>query len=223
MIARGARIFSFFLAAAVCSGCAFGSAPLENTPHVAATPVAGQLSVAVTPQAPVGGVLPVYVSIANGADTPCSIVPNQVFAIDKAGERIAPIPPAEAARQAGGAGELRDALESGAASGIAGGVLGAGVGALAGAFVHSGATGAAIGGAIGAGEGALQGAPAGQGRADQQASIQMTALSLPAQDVRRGFSVGGYVYFPKGDYESIQMLLVEQESGDTEVVNRPLR
>ncbi len=178
---------------------------------------------AVTPEPVVGDVLPVYVSIANGADMPCSVVPNQVFAIDKAGDRIAPIPPAEAARQAGGAGELRDALESGGASGIAGGALGAGIGALAGAFVHSGATGAAIGGAFGVGEGALQGAPAGQARADQQASVQMTALALPAGNVRRGFSVGGYVYFPKGDYESIQMLLVDQESGDTEVVSRPLR
>ncbi len=211
------------LAAIALAGCAFGSAPLSDTPQVAVTPQAGQLSVSTAPSKTVGDVLPVYISIANGTDTPRTVVPNQIFALDDDGDRIAPIPPAEAARQAGGAGELRAALESAGASGVLGGAVGAGIGALAGAVVSSAATGAVLGGAIGAGEGALQGAPAGQARADQQAATQMSALALPAQDVRRNFSVSGYVFFPKGDYNQIQLLLVDAETGDTEVITRPLR
>lgn len=211
------------LAALVLGGCAFGSAPLRDTPRVAATPEAGQISVSTVPGKTVGDILPVYVSIANGSDTPRTVVPNQIFALNDAGDRIAPIPPAEAARQAGGAGELRAALESAGASGVLGGAVGAGIGALAGAVVNSAATGAMIGGAFGAGEGVLQGAPAGQARADQQAATQMSALALPAQDVRRNFTVSGYVFFPKGDYSQIQLLMVDDETGDTEVINRPLR
>ena len=211
------------LLALVIAGCSIASAPLKDTPEIVATPAPGQLTINSQPSKPIGDVLPVYVSIANGTDAPKSIVPSQVFALNDAGSRVAPLPPAEAARQAGGAGELRAALASGAASGAIEGALGAGLGAIAGSLIHSGATGAALGGAIGAGSGALQGATAGPAKADQQASIQMTALALPQQDVRRDFTVSGYVFFPKGDYKQIQLLLVDSETGDTEVINQALK
>jgi hypothetical protein len=149
-------------------------------------------------------------------------VPSQIFALNDAGSRIAPLPPAEAARQAGGAGELRAALLSAGASGLVEGAFGAGIGAIAGSLIHSGATGAAIGGAIGGGSGALQGATSGPAKADAQAGTQLTALALPAQDVRHDFTVSGYVFFPKGDYKRIQMLLVDDETGNTEVINQPI-
>ena len=196
-------------------------APLKNTSKVVATPEPGELNIATQPGNTIGDVQPVYVSIANGTDTPRAIVPSQIFALDDQGQRIAPIPPGEAAREAGGAGELKAALESGAASGAITGALGAGAGAIAGSLIHSGATGAAIGGAFGAGEGALQGAFAGPGKADQQASNQITALALEKGDVRNNFTVSGYVFFPKGEYKQIQLLLVDDESGNTEVIERP--
>ncbi len=165
--------------------------------------------------------LPVYVSIANGTNSPRAVVPSQIFALNDAGSRVAPLPPAEAARQAGGAGELRAALLSAGASGLVEGAFGAGIGAIAGSLIHSGATGAALGTAIGGGEGALSGATGGPAKANAQANTQLTALALPAQDVRQDFTVSGYVFFPKGDYKRIQMLLVDDETGDTEVVNQP--
>ncbi|HJU11583.1 MAG TPA: hypothetical protein VJ728_11935 [Candidatus Binataceae bacterium] len=195
--------------------------PLKNTPKVVATPQPGQLSVATQPADTVGDLQPVYVSIANGTDIPRAIVPSQIFALDQQGERIAPIPAGEAARQAGGAGELKAALASGAASGAITGGLGAGVGAIAGSLIHSGAAGAALGTAIGAGTGAMQGAFAGPNKANQQARDQITALALAQGDVRRNFTVSGYVFFPKGDYKQIQLLLVDGESGNTEVIERP--
>jgi len=203
------------------AGCAIAPAPLKETPQVVATPQTGQLTVTSHPTATIGQVQPVYISVANGTDTPRSIVPSQIFALNDAGNRVAPLPPAEAARQAGSAGELGAGLKSAAASGAIEGALGAGIGAIAGSLIHSGGTGAAIGGAIGGGEGALQGASAGPAKADSQADRQITALALQSSDVRRDFTVSGYVFFPKGDYKQIQLLLVDGETGDTEVVSRP--
>ena len=205
----------------IVAGCVLARAPLKDTPKVVATPEPGQLSVAMQPANTIGDVQPIYVSIANGTDIPRAVVPSQIFALDEQGQRIAPLPPGEAAREAGGAGELKAALASGAASGAITGAVGAGVGAIAGSLIHSGATGAALGGAIGAGQGALQGAFAGPNKSDQQAKDQLTALALEKGDVRNNYTVSGYVFFPKGDYKQLQLLLVDNESGDTEIIERP--
>src|SRR6204780_2645177 len=88
-------------AAIAISGCAVAPAPIAHTPNVVATPQQGQLAVSVAAAPTVGEVTPVYVSIANGTDATRSVVPSQVFALNDAGERVAPLPPGEAARQAG--------------------------------------------------------------------------------------------------------------------------
>src|SRR5260221_8569555 len=98
--------------AVLLGGCAIAPAPLKDTPHIVATPTNGQLTVSTEPVKAIGDVLPVYVSVANGTDSPRAIVPSQIFALNDAGSRIAPLPPAEAARQAGGAAELRAGLLS---------------------------------------------------------------------------------------------------------------
>src|SRR5580658_969581 len=121
------------LVATSISACVVASPPIEHTSQVVVTPVQGLLSVGVNQAPPVGQVIPVNVSIANGTDFTRTVVPNQIFAINQSGERVAPLPPGEAARQAGGAGELKAALESGAVSGVAGGAVGAGLGAGVGA------------------------------------------------------------------------------------------
>jgi hypothetical protein len=166
--------------------------------------------------------LPIYVSIANGTNSPLQILPSQIFVLDDAGSRIARLPPAEAARQAGSAGELRAALLSAGTGGAVEGALGAGLGAIAGSLIQSGSTGAGVGGAIGGGLGVINGAAAGPAKADEQANTQLNALALPLQDVRRDFTVSGYVFFPKGDYRRMQFLLVDDESGNTEVMNEPI-
>lgn len=208
------------LAAALC-GCAVASAPVKDTSQLVATPVDGQLTVAVDKSAPAGDVVPVHVSVANGTDIPRAVVPSQIFAINDAGMRTAPLPAGEAARQAGGAEELKAALASGALSGAAGGAMGAATGAAVGAFSGGVGPGALIGGAIGVVTGALGGAWHGQSRADEQANQQIQSLALQPQDVNRGFTVSGYVFFPKGDYREIDVLMVNRETGDTEVVKRP--
>ena len=100
-----ARVAAIAAAFAI-SGCAVAPAPIAHTPNVVATAEQGQLAVSVAAAPTVGEVTPVYVSIANGTDADRSVVPSQVFALNDAGERVAPIPPGEAARQAGSAKEL---------------------------------------------------------------------------------------------------------------------
>jgi hypothetical protein len=202
-------------------GCAIASAPIKDKPQIVATPQAGELSLTAEPGNAIGDVQPVYVSIANGTDTPRSVVPSQVFALDKSGNRVAPLPPGEAARQAGNEGELKAALLSGATSGALGAGIGAGLGAIAGSLIHSGATGAGLGAAIGGGEAGLAGVTAGVGKADAEADRQLGSLALQPGEVRRNFTVSGYVFFPKGDYQQLQLVLVDGESGDTQVISEP--
>jgi hypothetical protein len=210
------------------SGCGIAQAPIKHTPNVVATPQQGQLAVSVAAAPAVGEVTPVYVSIANGTDASRSVVPSQVFALNDAGERVAPLPPGEAARQAGSAKELRGAIESAAVSGVGGAAVGAAAGAIAGAAGSAGnwgfgspGAGALIGTAFGGGWGAFSGAEKGQARADQQANEQIQALALKPEEVRKNFTVSGYVFFPKGQYHQVEMLLVDRETGDTEVVREP--
>jgi hypothetical protein len=211
------------LVSAAPYGCGVASAPIQKTPPAVATPIAGHVTVSVDKAPTVGDIVPVYVSVANGTDIARAVLPGQVFAINNAGERVAPLPPDEAARQAGGAGELKAVLASAAVSGGVAGAVGAGLGAAAGSAFggFGGASGAIVGGAIGAAQGVFTGAPRGEDRADAQARDQINALALQREDVGHDFTVSGYVFFPKGDYQRIQMLLVNRETGDTERIERP--
>jgi hypothetical protein len=168
------------------------------------------------------------VSVANGTNDPRSVIPSQIFALNEAGQRVAPLPPGEAARQAGGANELEGAVKSAAISGVGGAAVGAGAGAIAGAAGHAGSfgfgspgAGALVGTAFGAAGGIFSGAEKGQAKADQQANQQLQAVSLKPEEVRKDFTVSGYVFFPKGQYNQVEMLLVDRETGDTEVVREP--
>jgi hypothetical protein len=211
------------------SACGIASAPLKDTPRIVATPQPGQLNVTTQPSPPIGDVLPVYVSVANGSDVPRSIVPSQIFALNDSGAWVAPLPPGEAARQAGGAGELKAALTSAAVGGVGEGALGAGMGAIVGSVVNSAAgfhgagSGAIIGGALGGGSGIVHGVERGASKADQQANQQLQALALQGGEVRHDFTISGYVFFPKGSYQQVEFLLVNQETGDTEVMREPWR
>ena len=224
-VGRSARLIrracAILVACATAIGCGFASAPIENTPMVVATPKTGELTISAQSKPAVGDVVPVYVSVANGTDVPRAIVPSQVFALDANGQRIGPMPPGEAARQAGRSGQLKAALTSAAASGIGAGAVGAALGAAAGAAFGSAGEGAALGSAIGGGSSMLSGAPAGQQAARNEANQQIGALALQGGDVGKDFTVSGYVFFPKGDYKEIELLLVNKETGDTETIKQP--
>jgi hypothetical protein len=213
----------------VLSGCAVAPAPIAHTPNVVATPPAGRLAVSVQASPSVGEVVPVYVSVANGTDYPRALVPDQIFALNSVGERIAPLPPGEAARQAGNANELKGAIQSGAISGVGGAAVGAAAGAIAGAGGNSGGgwgfnsthQGALVGTGFGGGWGVWSGAGYGQSKADAQSNQQIDALSLKPEEVRPNFVVSGYVFFPKGSYDQVEIVLVDRETGGTQILREP--
>lgn len=223
------RSASALAIAIAISGCAVAPAPIAHTPNVVATPEQGRVAISVAAAPTVGEVTPVYVSVANGTDDTRAVVPSQVFALNDAGERVAPLPPGEAARQAGSAKELEGAVKSGAVSGVGGAALGAAAGAIAGTAGRSAGwfgfgspgAGALVGTAFGGAYGVFSGAEKGQSKADQQANQQIEALSLKPEEVRKDFTVSGYVFFPKGQYDQVEMLLVDRETGDTEIVREP--
>jgi len=223
------RSASALAIAIAISGCAVAPAPIAHTPNVVATPEQGRVAISVAAAPTVGEVTPVYVSVANGTNDTRSVVPSQVFALNDAGERVAPLPPGEAARQAGSAKELEGAVKSGAVSGVGGAALGAAAGAIAGTAGRSAGwfgfgspgAGALVGTAFGGAYGVFSGAEKGQSKADQQANQQIEALSLKPEEVRKDFTVSGYVFFPKGQYDQVEMLLVDRETGDTQIVREP--
>ena len=224
------RMYAGALTVAIAiSGCAVAPAPIAHTPNVVATPEQGRVAISVAAAPTVGEVTPVYVSVANGTDDARAVVPSQVFALNDAGERVAPLPPGEAARQAGSAKELEGAVKSATVSGVGGAAVGAAAGAIAGTAGRSAGwygfgspgAGALIGTAFGGAYGVFSGAEKGQSKADQQATQQLEAVSLKPEEVRKDFTVSGYVFFPKGQYNQVEMLLVDRETGDTEVVREP--
>ena len=181
------------------------------------------------PGAPIGRIVPVDVSIANGTDEPYLVQPDQVFAINEQGQRIMPIPASEAIQEAGNANALKAGLTGAAKNlvigAVAGAAAGAAVGAAVGTFVASPAEGAlfgaAVGGSIGAAGGGVLGGVQGQAAARHDAETQISALSLQSREAHPNYSINGYVFFPKGTYTAIQMTLLNEETHQSDTRSSP--
>lgn len=213
----------------VVSGCATTARPIPITQRVALTPTKNEVSVQARPGTPIGNIVPVDISVANGTDEPYLIVPSQVFAIDQKRQRILAVPPAEAIQEAGDANALKAGLtgaaKNAAVGPAAGALIGAAVGVAAGALIGSPAAGlaygAALGGGVGAAEAGAAGGIQGQAAAHHDAETQINALALPAGEAAPNFSINGYIFFPKGDYTSIQINVLDQETHQSEILTAP--
>jgi hypothetical protein len=205
-------------------GCATTWKPIPLTPRVALTPIKGNISTQAQPGKPIGGIVPVDVSIANGTDEPYLIQPDQIFAINEQGQRIMPISTNEAIQEAGNANALKAGLTGAAKNlaigAIAGAATGAAIGAAVGTIVLSPAqgalVGAAIGGSVGAAGGGVYGGVQGQAAAHRDADTQISALALQTREAHPNYSINGYVFFPKGEYTSIQVTLLNEETHQTD-------
>jgi hypothetical protein len=187
------------------------------------------ISMQARPGAPIGSIIPVDVSIANGTGEPYLIVPPQVFAIDREGEKVLTVTPSEAIQEAGDANALKAGLTGAAKNAVvgavAGALIGAAIGVAAGALVGSpgagAAYGAALGGGVGVAEGGVLGGVQGQAAAHQDAATQINDLSLAAGEAAPNFSVNGYVFFPKDDYTAIQINVLNSETHQSEILTAP--
>ena len=222
---RAARALSIAaLLAFGLGGCATTWNPISITPRVALTPTKGDVTMQALPGEPIGSVVPVDVSIANGTDEPYLVEPDQIFAINEQGQRIMPVTSSEAIEQAGSANSLKAGLTGAAKNAAIGAVVGAATGAAIGAAVgtivlspaQGALVGAAIGGSVGAAGGGVYGGAQGQAAAHHDAETQISALSLQTREAHPNYSVNGYVFFPKGEYTSIQMTLLNEETHQTD-------
>jgi len=220
--ALGASIAA--LLAFALSGCATTWNPIPITPRVALTPTKGDVTMQAKPGEPIGRIVPVDVSIANGTDEPYLVQPDQVFAINQQGQRIMPVPESEAIQEAGNANALKAGLTGAAKNlaigAVAGAATGAAIGAAVGTIVLAPAqgalVGAAIGGSVGAAGGGVYGGVQGQAAAHRDADTQISALSLQTREAHPNYSINGYVFFPKGEYTSIQMTVLNEETHQTD-------
>jgi len=212
------------LLAFTLGGCATTWNPIPITPRVALSPTKGDVTMQARPGAPIGRIVPVDVSIANGTDEPYLVEPDQVFAINEQGQRIMPISASEAIQEAGNANALKAGLTGAAKNAAIGAVVGAATGAAIGAAVgtivlspaQGALVGAAIGGSVGAAGGGVTGGLQGQAAAHRDAETQISALSLQTREAHPNYSINGYVFFPKGEYTSIQMTLLNEETHQTD-------
>ena len=193
------------------SGCATSWRPIADVPRVALRPSQGEITMEARPGKPIGDMVPVDVSVANGTDEPYRIEPDQVFAINDQGERILPIPASEAITEAGNANSLKAGLWGAARNVLVGGLAGAAAGAMVGTAVgtivaspaEGALLGAAMGGSVGAAGGGILGGMQGQAAAHHDAETQIGSLALQPSDANPNYSVNGYVFFPQGNYKTI--------------------
>src|SRR6202158_3238359 len=206
-------------------GCATSWRPIPLTPRVALAPVKGDVTMQATPGKPIGRIVPVDVAVANGTAEPYLIEPDQIFAINEQGQRIMPISANDAIKEAGDANALKAGLTGAAKNAAIGALVGAATGAAIGAAVgtivlspaEGALVGAAMGGSIGAASGGVYGGVEGQAGAHHDAETQISSLSLQAREAHPNYSVNGYVFFPKGEYTSIQMTLLNEETPQTDI------
>ena len=186
------------------AGCAARHAgPTLSAP----APETGKILVVAKHAASLGSTQPIAVAVTNGRTEALRVDPRQVYATSESGERIAPLPPAEAARRAGGR-HLPGAIRGGAVGAASGGVFGAIGGLIAGAIQGGIGTAVAVGSAVGATLGAITGVIGGSRQpAADVAGFESQALL--ATTLEAGFSATGYVYYPTGAYHTLEVLLAE--------------
>jgi hypothetical protein len=217
------------IAPMLITGCAVSAPPIDDTPRVAMTPVKDQVVVSASPSNLVGTMVPVEISIANGTTEPRLLVPSQIFAINEHDQRIIPMPATEAIRAATKANALKAGLKGaaknaafGAAAGaVTGGAIGAAVGTIVAEPVEGMALGAALGGAVGGTQGAVVGGVQGQAIAYHDAESQISSLALQQSEVQSDYTVNGYVFFPQGNYKGVQVVLLNQETHQTDTITVP--
>ena len=162
---------------------------------------------------PIGPVQPVALAVTNGLTESVRVDPRQAYATNPAGERIAPLPPGEAAQL--GKGRALPGSLSGAGKGVVtGGVLGSIAGAITGAITGGIGGAVAAGAAAGAALGGITGAIGGGGETPPDVA-GYTERGLPSTSLAPGLSATGYVYYPEGEYETLELLLSDEPSGRT--------
>lgn len=221
MLKSSRRFGAIFLCVAL--GCA--AKPVTAPRAVVPEPVPSEVRAAATMGKRFGDMVAMGIGVSNGSGKDVVISADRVFAVDRNGNRIAPLSVSESARQAGGTTALVAGLKGAGAGALLAGLLGAIPGAVIGA-AHSGGSGAGTGAAVGAGIGATAGAIGGffksKSATDQEIIAQLGELYLGEKTAQPNTPVSGFVFFPRGEYIGARVLAVEKPTGAVQDIFGPL-
>jgi hypothetical protein len=197
------------------------TAPRAVVPETAPS----ELRIAATPGKNFGSMVALGIGMSSGETATYSVSATRIFAVDAAGNRIAPLSVEEAARQAGGATALAAGLEGAGGSALLTGLLGAIPGAIIGA-AQGGGSGAAQGAAIGAGIGIAVGAVGGfyesKTKTEQEIIDQLHGLYFGDRTLKTGLPVSGFVFYPEGTYSGIRAVVINQANNEVKEISGPM-
>jgi len=184
-----------------------------------------QVRIAASPGKNFGNMVALGIGLSNGEPGTYTVSADHIYALDEAGNRIAPLSVEEAARQAGGATALAAGLEGAGGGALLVGLLGAIPGAIIGA-AQGGAGGAGKGAAIGAGIGIAAGAIGGfyesKTETEKQIIDQLHGLYFGEKALRTGVPVSGFVFYPEGTYAGVTAVVIDQETNAAREVSGPM-
>ena len=183
-----------------------------------------ELKIAGTAARQFGDMLAIGVGVSNGASKDYAITADRVLAVDKAGNRVAPLSVTEAARQAGGSTSLVAGLKGAGGGALLAGLMGAIPGAIIGATrgAQGAGTGAAVGAGIGVAVGAIGGFYESKTQTDREIMSQLGDLYLGAKVSKPGLPVSGFVFFPAAEYTSVRLIAIEQPGGAIVDISGPM-
>jgi hypothetical protein len=187
--------------------------------------VSSELHVVASPGKDFGHMVALGIGLSNGETATYITNADRIFAVDEAGNRIAPLSVAEAARQAGGATALVAGLEGAGGGALLAGLLGAIPGAIIGASQGGGSgagTGAAIGAGIGIAVGAVGGFYESKTKTEQEIIDQLHGLYFAQQTLKTGLPVSGFVFYPEGTYTGVRAVLIDQATNQVKEIAGPM-
>ncbi|GIW44032.1 MAG: hypothetical protein KatS3mg077_1314 [Candidatus Binatia bacterium] len=213
-----------WLALSIMSGCV--KKPVTAPRAVVPETVSNEVRIVASEGKNFGSMVALGVGISNGErGTTYIAAAERIYAVDPAGNRIAPLSVEEAARQAGGVTALAAGLEGAGAGAFLAGLLGAIPGAIIGA-AQGGAEGAGKGAAIGAGIGVAVGAIGGyqesKSKTEQEIIDQLHGLYFGEREVKFGLPVSGFVFYPAGKYTGVRAVLVDAQTQAVKEVSGPM-
>ena len=202
------------VATLLCAACV--KKPVTAPRAVIPETASAEIRIAASEGKDFGHMVALGIGMSSGEKETYMVSASRIFAVDPAGNRIAPLSVEEAARQAGGATALAAGLEGAGGGAFLTGLLGAIPGAIIGA-AQGGASGAGKGAAVGAGIGIAVGAIGGyyesKSKTEQEIIDQLHGLYFGEQMLKTGLPVSGLVFYPEGTYVGVRAIAVEQATG----------
>lgn len=183
------------------------------------------LSVAATPGKRFGHMLALGIGLSSGASGSYVVTAERIFAVDRDGNRIAPLSVSEASRQAGGTTALVAGLQGAGGGALLAGLLGAVPGAIIGAAKGGGSgagTGAAVGAGIGIAVGAVGGFYSSKTKTDEEIEDQLRGLYFGEKTLETGVPVSGFVFYPEGEYVGVRVVAVERTTKQAREIAGPM-